>query len=159
MTCEHSSTGTGCVRSAIRLIANANDDLPATPYTALRVAYGMLLGEDDFRVLMANPRGKQMVTTAWLHGSGCRVGISVRAARTDQLTVSPGLAVDGLGRLCTQDSTSSLDLSEWVEDTVESTDKDCGTETIRACLTVEFSSLQNKSGADTGRSLRRHPQA
>ena len=56
------------------------------------------------------------------------------------MKVLPGLAVDGLGRLCAQEASSSLDLSAWVEHTVESTDKDCRTETIDACLTVEFDS-------------------
>jgi len=52
-------------------------DLPVTPFEALRVSYGMLLGEDDFRVLMGNPRGKQQLHSAWLHGSGVVWGYRV----------------------------------------------------------------------------------
>jgi hypothetical protein len=72
-------------------------DLPADPFVDLRVAYGMLLGEDDFRVLMANPRGKQQLHTSWLHGTGVVWGMHVVEA-ADQLRVDPGLAIDGVGR-------------------------------------------------------------
>jgi hypothetical protein len=138
MTYEHGSTGT--LESSVQSdCCQCEDDLPALPYTALRVAYGMLLSEDDFRVLMANPRGKQMLTAAWLHGSGVVWGYQVRREGTDKLTVSPGLAVDGIGRLCAQDSSSSVGLSAWVDKNVNRDDGDCGTETIHACLTVEFS--------------------
>jgi hypothetical protein len=75
-----------------------DEDLPVNPFHALRVAYGMLLGEDDFRALMGNPRGKQMLHNAWLHSSGVVWGYSVRREGTGRLRVTPGLAIDGLGR-------------------------------------------------------------
>ena len=52
-------------------------DLPVNPYEALRVSFGMLLGADDFRAMTGNPRGKQMLHSAWLHGSGVVWGFDV----------------------------------------------------------------------------------
>ena len=67
-----------CGDSATGSTTTADDDaLPVQPFTALRAAYGMLLGEDDFLVLMGNPRGKQMVHTSWLHGGGVIWGFGV----------------------------------------------------------------------------------
>ena len=74
-----------------------SDDLPADAFLALRAAFGMLLGEDDFRVLMGNPRGKQMLHTSWLHGSGVVWGLPVSDDGVN-VQVGPGLAIDGLGR-------------------------------------------------------------
>lgn len=65
------------------------DELPVNPFLALRVAFGMLLGEDDFRVLMGNPRGKLMLHNAWLHGPGVVRGLGV-ARDGDELRVLPG---------------------------------------------------------------------
>lgn len=141
MTCTCGSTHQGPPCDTTQQGWMCDDDLPARPFTALRVAYGMLLGEDDFRVLMANPRGKQMLTAAWLHGTGVVWGFDVRREGI-RLTVSPGLAVDGIGRLCTQETTMGLDLDAWVDDNLDPSDKDCGSETIRACLTVEFDSCR-----------------
>lgn len=75
------------------------DELPFTPFSALRATYGMLLGEDDFHVLAGNPRGKQMLHNAWLHGPGVVRGFAVGLEeKTGKLRVDPGLAVDGRGR-------------------------------------------------------------
>ena len=67
--CAVQETGTRCTCGG--------DGPPVDPFQALRVAYGMLLGEDDFRVLLGNPRGKQMLHAAWLHGSGVVWGMPV----------------------------------------------------------------------------------
>ncbi len=72
--------------------------LPENPFLALRAVYGMLLGQDDFETLAANPRGKQMLHAAWLHGWGVVWGFDVRVEGGTTLRVSPGLAVDGRGR-------------------------------------------------------------
>ncbi|MER7461309.1 hypothetical protein [Streptomyces sp. NPDC097981] len=88
------------------------DELPVNPFLALRVAFGMLLGEDDFRVLMGNPRGKLMLHNAWLHGPGVVWGLG--AARDgDELRVLPGLAVDGLGRELTLEAAWCVSLTAW----------------------------------------------
>ncbi|MFB6806971.1 hypothetical protein [Streptomyces sp. NPDC056387] len=88
------------------------DELPVNPFLALRAAFGMLLGEDDFRVLMGNPRGKLMLHHAWQHGPGVVRGLGV-TRDGDELRVLPGLAVDGLGRELTLDAAWCLSLSGW----------------------------------------------
>ncbi|GLP69869.1 hypothetical protein RKD27_001344 [Streptomyces sp. SAI-126] len=75
------------------------EDLPVNPFVALRVAYGMLLGEDDFSTLLGNPRGKHMLHASWSHGPGVVWGFRVRVRDDGRaLYVAPGLALDGLGR-------------------------------------------------------------
>lgn len=113
-------------------------DLPVNPFLALRVAYGMLLGEDDFRTMMGNPRGKHMLHQAWQHGSGVVWGYRVGVDGVWTLKVSPGLAVDGLGRDLLNDATECLDVREWLRQYKPQPGKDCRTETIEACLAVEF---------------------
>ncbi|HST47793.1 hypothetical protein [Jatrophihabitans sp.] len=118
-------------------------DLPVTPFQALRVSYGMLLGEDDFRVLMGNPRGKQMLHSSWLHGSGVvwgyRVGTEAAAGGPLQLRVSPGLGVDGLGREVELQASSCLNLQDWLKTCDDPPDQDgCGSRTVHACLVAEF---------------------
>ncbi|MGW8779151.1 hypothetical protein ACWGNM_13890 [Streptomyces sp. NPDC055796] len=94
------------------------DELPVNPFLALRVAFGMLLGEDDFRVLMGNPRGKLMLHNAWLHGPGVVWGLgTVRDG--DELRVLPGLAVDGLGRELTLEAAWCVSLTAWARDWIE----------------------------------------
>ncbi|WP_255768571.1 hypothetical protein [Pseudarthrobacter sulfonivorans] len=91
-------------------------DLQASPFVSLRVAYGMLLGESDFHALMANPRGKQMLHNAWLHGSGVVHGLDVHRDGTRNLEVLPGLALDGVGRELYQDSRKLLDVRQLLKD-------------------------------------------
>lgn len=109
-------------------------DLPVNPFLALRVAYGMLLGEDDFRTLMGNPRGKQMLHGAWLHGCGVVWGyrVSVEGERT--LKVSPGLAVDGMGRELLADTSWCLDVRQWLAKHQDAIDESCKSQTLHACL-------------------------
>jgi hypothetical protein len=90
------------------------EDLPVNPFLALRVAFGMLLGEDDFRTLMGNARGKQMLHSAWLHGSGVVWGYRVKVDGEWTLRVSPGLAVDGLGRELLAETSWCLDVRDWL---------------------------------------------
>lgn len=91
------------------------DDLPADPFQALNVDFGMLLGVDDFRVLMGNPRGKQMLHTSWLHGTGVIWGYATHSDPDDpgRLVVEPGLAVDGWGRELRLELRQCLDLATW----------------------------------------------
>jgi hypothetical protein len=113
-------------------------DLPVNPFLALRVAYGMLLGEDDFRVLMGSPRGKQMLHTSWLHGSGVIWGYDVQVSGKRELRVSPGLAVDGIGRELLLDPSECLDVRDLIEPT--ESEEDCSTRTIEACVVARFDS-------------------
>lgn len=78
--------------------ADARTALPWWPWTALRPATGMLLGTDEFDLLTGNPRAKHMLHNAWLHGTGVVWGLGVRLSGMWDLEVSPGLALDGLGR-------------------------------------------------------------
>ncbi|MFD7629888.1 hypothetical protein ACFV7Q_28355 [Streptomyces sp. NPDC059851] len=94
------------------------EELPANPFLALRVAFGMLLGEDDFRVLMGNPRGKLMLHNAWLHGPGVIWGLGV-TRDGDELQVLPGLAVDGLGRELDLEARWCLSLTQWAREWAE----------------------------------------
>ena len=109
-------------------------DLPVNPFLALRVAYGMLLGEDDFRTLMGNPRGKQMLHAAWLHGCGVVWGYRVSVDGERTLKVSPGLAVDGLGRELLADASLCLDVRQWLTTQHAAIDETCRTQTLHACL-------------------------
>jgi hypothetical protein len=112
-------------------------DLPADPFTALRVSYGMLLGEPDFEVLMGNPRGKGMLHAAWLHGRGLVWGLEVSwtppasgpgggtsagsatgGTAGGVLRVEPGLAIDGWGRELRLDVAECLDLGAWAAERV-----------------------------------------
>jgi hypothetical protein len=114
-------------------------DLPVNPFEALRARHGMLLGEDDFRALMGNPRGKQMLHTSWLHGTGVVWGYDVRADGLLALAVRPGLAMDGLGRELALGSTVSVDLRAWLDRHDEPENQDgCHSRTVTACLVAEF---------------------
>jgi hypothetical protein len=93
-----------------------DDELPVNPFRALRVSFGMLLGEEDFRDLMGNPRGKQMVHNSWLHGSGVVWGYQVRPDGARCLRVTPGLAIDGLGRELLLDTDHCVDLDRWLQE-------------------------------------------
>lgn len=92
----------------------AGSDLPVTPFEALRVTYGMLLGEDDFRVMLGNPRGKLMLHTSWLHGSGVVWGMRV-SPEGHLVKVRPGLGIDRLGREVRLEVDWCEDLETWVE--------------------------------------------
>lgn len=114
-------------------------DLPVNPYEALRVSYGMLLGADDFRAMIGNPRGKQMLHSAWLHGSGVVWGFDVCRDGLLALRVSPGLAIDGLGRELSSEATQCLDLREWLKTYDHPGNQDgCERRTVHACVVAEF---------------------
>ena len=97
-----------------------SEDLAVNPFVDLRVAYGMLLGADEFRVLMGNPRGKQMLHNAWLHGSGVVWGYPVSCADDQMLTIGPGLALDGIGRELMNRTTECDDLYQMARELIES---------------------------------------
>lgn len=114
-------------------------DLPVSPFEALRVSYGMLLGEDDFRVLMGNPRGKHMLHGSWLHGSGVVWGFDVCRDGEVGLRASPGLALDGLGRELALDASACLDLRGWLQEYDHpASQDDCEQRTVHSCLVAEF---------------------
>lgn len=114
-------------------------DLPVNPFVAFRVAYGMLLDENAFRTMMGNPRGKQMFHSAWLHGSGVVWGLRVCREGELVIKVSPGAAVDHVGRELLVESTMCLDVRDWVtKQQLGGPQEDCKTTKIEACLVAEF---------------------
>jgi hypothetical protein len=131
MTCNHTET-VPCT------CGSCTTDLAANPFLALRVAYGMLLGEDDFRVLAGNPRGKQMLHSAWLHRSGVVWGYQVCIEGKRELRVTAGLAIDGLGRELIQETSWCLDLRDWVDHHGSVVPDGCGKRKVTACLEVAF---------------------
>ncbi len=129
MSTEHDCTCGDC----------ATADLPITPFELLRARQGMLLGEDDFRVLMGNPRGKQMLHNAWLHGTGVVWGYGVRRDGLLGLVVRPGLALDGWGRELALTASTTVDLRRWLADHDQPKNQDeCHTRTVTACLVAQF---------------------
>jgi hypothetical protein len=123
-----------------------DDDLPINPFLALRVSYGMLLGEEDFRDLMGNPRGKQMLHNAWLHGAGVVWGYEVRYDEAKDgikagLHVTSGMALDQLGRMLLLDADRCLDLDKWLGERRKRRSQgagDCDEEEVHACLVASF---------------------
>ncbi|MGW4095835.1 MULTISPECIES: hypothetical protein [unclassified Mycobacterium] len=131
MTCNHTETVSCTCDSCIT-------DLASNPFLALRVAYGMLLGEDDFRVLAGNPRGKQMLHSAWLHRSGVVWGYQACIEGRRELRVTAGLAIDGLGRELIQETSWCVDLRDWVEHHGSVVPEGCGKRKFTVCLEVAF---------------------
>lgn len=93
-----------------------SEALPLDPHRSLRVRFGMLLGEDDFVNLTAYPRGKQWLHSAWLHRHGVVWGFGVALdTPSREVRVSPGLALDPLGRELCLDTLSCVDLGAWFD--------------------------------------------
>ena len=114
------------------------DDLPVNPFEALRASHGMLLGEDDFRVLMGNPRGKQMLHSSWLHGSGVVWGSACAPAWSISWS-GPVWPSTAAGRELALDASVTVDLKDWLAQHDDPEAKqDCGTRKVRACLVAEF---------------------
>ena len=137
--------GCGC-GGATGPTTHGHTDLPSTPFEALRVAYGMLLGEDDFRVLMGHPRGKLMLHQSWLHGRGAIWGLAA-TVDGDQLRVSPGLAADGWGRELRLTATWCLGLSGWAQRWLDDQEElvDCKAVTIRTWIVAEYDACDGRS--------------
>jgi hypothetical protein len=135
---------TVCDGTTTATTTTADDDaLPVQPFTALRAAYGMLLGEDDFHVLMGNPRGKQMMHTAWLHGSGVIWGFDVVRDK-ERLRVRPGLAVDRRGRELRLEVSQCLDLAGWATEWLARYPPKDGQDWVHAYVVAEFNSCLDR---------------
>ena len=93
-----------------------------------RVAYrhGMMLGVEALRDEQDFVRRRLSRHQYWLHGAGTVVGLAVTLAhgtedpddtrdQAMQLVVSPGIALDGLGREVVLTETYCLDLRAWIE--------------------------------------------
>jgi hypothetical protein len=113
------SSDCGCGGSSSSSDQHAADQctarsLPINPFEDLNASYGMLLGTEDFNVLMGNPRGKQRLHNAWLHGRGVVWGMYLSLAGS-MLKVHPGLAIDGVGRELRVESDQCIDLETWAK--------------------------------------------
>lgn len=110
--------------------------LPLWPWHALRPTTGMLLGVDDFEVLGGNPRAKQQLHNAWLHGPGVVWGFGLRQHGVWELAVEPGLAIDGWGRELHLDAPACISFKELVEGHHDPTCR--GRREVEVCLVAHF---------------------
>jgi hypothetical protein len=100
-----------------------DDDL--TPTAAERVFYaaGVLLTEDDFRVEQRYHRGRLGRVLAYLHGAGTIAGLDVRVdpdtGEDAEIKVSPGIAIDRLGRLIELPYEACLGIARWYAQELE----------------------------------------
>ena len=95
-------------------------ELPLWPFQDLRVASGMLLGTEDFHVILGNPRGKMRLHQSWQHGSGVVWGLPVSLDEKEGLLrVGSGLAVDGWGRELRVEQQQCLSIREWAKKWLE----------------------------------------
>lgn len=95
-------------------------DLPAE-----RVAYftGALLSAEDFQAEQRYHRGRLGRVLAYLHGTGTIAGLDVRvepqSGADAEVRVSPGIAVDRLGRLIELPYEACLGVARWYEQQTE----------------------------------------
>lgn len=93
-----------------------NDDSLTTREAPDRLHYaeGMLLGAEDFLLEQTYHRGRLARALAYLHGGGTAAGLRVTVEpANNEIRVSPGVAVDRLGRLIELPRTACLDLPRW----------------------------------------------
>jgi hypothetical protein len=148
MTTMHTSRsgcGCGCGDHGGDPARREGAELSFNPFDALRVTYGMLLGEDDFRVLAGNPRGKMMLHSSWLHGRGVVWGMAATHAG-DEIRVLPGLAVDGWGRELRLTSRWCVSAEKWAQRWADDQEKivDCDSRAVCAWVVAEFDACLNR---------------
>ncbi|MBQ0957489.1 hypothetical protein KAK06_00830 [Ideonella sp. 4Y11] len=110
MSASNSSCGCGCGGSG-----GCDSALPDNPQCAPNYHFGMLLGVEDFRAEQGFHVGRQRRHQRALHGSGVVAGFAVQThgERGDELRVSPGLAIDRLGRDLALEMAQCLSLPAW----------------------------------------------
>lgn len=87
----------------------------ADPRKRVRYTHGMVLGEEDLVQEQAYLRARDHLAVRALHGYGTVAGLEVSwDATAGRLEVSPGLAVDPVGRLVCVDGTQCADLGDWL---------------------------------------------
>ncbi|GAB2708128.1 hypothetical protein [Aliiglaciecola aliphaticivorans] len=137
----------------------SNQMLPVDPFRSLYVHFGMLLGVDDFQTLDAYHRGKMWYHNAWLHGQGVVWGLDVSLPQresedTDEVAflgevkVTPGLAMDAVGRELLLEQAACLNLAAWYEANQDDValqqavthDEETGDVIFDAHVTLEFHS-------------------
>jgi hypothetical protein len=104
---------------------SAFDDDLMQGLAAERVFYaaGAVLTEDDFRTEQRYHRGRLGRVLAYLHGAGTIAGLDVRVEPEEgadaEIRVSPGIAVDRLGRLIELPYEACLGVARWYEQQLE----------------------------------------
>jgi hypothetical protein len=101
-------------------------DRPPAP-DRLFFELGIMLDEDDFRAEQTYHRGRLARALAFLHGSGTAAGLRVavpppdgggpptaESIASEEVRVSPGLAVDGVGRLIEVPTERCIRLQRWL---------------------------------------------
>jgi hypothetical protein len=100
---------------------SAFDDDLRPDLAAERVFYaaGALLTEADFRTEQRYHRGRLGRVLAYLHGAGTVAGLDVRvepeSGADAEIRVSPGIAIDRLGRLIELPYEACLGIARWYE--------------------------------------------
>ena len=106
------------------------------PPDRLFFATGILLDAEDFRAEQLYHRGRLSRTLAYLHGSGTIAGLLVEWQKPlkpgddakfpdglpEEIKVSPGLAIDRLGRLIEVPAPACIRLGRWYESKEQSPD-------------------------------------
>lgn len=93
----------------------------ASALDRVHYATGMMLDADDFRAEQTYHRGRLARALAFLHGSGTAAGLNVTyrhgadadGGSVEELVVSPGLAVDRIGRLIELPAEACIRLDRW----------------------------------------------
>lgn len=101
-----------CMDTAASLRCDAT--LPDNPQCALNVHFGMMLGVDELRAEQGFHLGRARRHQRLLHGTGVVAGYAIAFDdETFDLRVTPGLAVDALGRDLALDQDQCVNLVQW----------------------------------------------
>ena len=102
----------GCLSTPLSTRCDAT--LPDNPACTLNVHFGMLMGVDEFRAEQGFHLGRSRRHQRLMHGTGVVAGYAVEFdAETFDLRVTPGLAVDGLGRDLVLEQDQCVNLVQW----------------------------------------------
>lgn len=105
-------SSSGCLSTAQS--ARCEATLPDNPSCTLNVHFGMLMGVDEFRTEQGFHLGRSRRHQRLLHGAGVVAGFAAEFdADTFDLRVSPGLAVDALGRDLALEQDQCVNLVQW----------------------------------------------
>jgi len=85
-------------------------------FYSVRYHFGMLLGVSDFETDQMYHRGKMWLHNGWLHREGVVWGFDVQLdTEHGEIRVTPGLALDALGRELHLEQDACLNVAAWFE--------------------------------------------
>jgi len=90
--------------------------VPDQPRRRVNFFAGRILSADDLRAEQEHARARQWLHNRMLHGAGVVSGLDVVVEGGDDIVVSPGMAIDGLGREIVLAEPRRLDGSDVVAD-------------------------------------------